>query len=497
MKKTIVIIGSGIGGLATAALLAKDGHHVTVVEKNNLLGGRAQILEKDGFLWDRGPSWYLMPEIFEHYFSLFGKKTSDYYTLKKLDPQYRVYFGKKDFVDISSDKDKNLNYFESLEPGARENVSKYLDKAEYQYNLAVHKFLYKNYHNLGSLLDPRLMEGFKLNAFENLDHHIKRYTQNKRIQQILGYTNVFLGGSPKTTPALFSMMSHIDFNQGVYYPDGGINKIISALVSLCKEYGVIIKTNTEVKKIIAQDKKVVGVKVQPIQHPLKPLSNGDLISADIVVSNGDLAHTNLDLLEQNNQDQPQAYWDKAMLAPSAYMLYLGIKGKVKGLQHHTLFFDNNWEEHFDEVFNNPVWPDKPSYYICTPSKTDPSVAPKDCENVFVLVPVASGLNDSDELRASYREKILIHLEDITGEEIKSRIISETIHTHRDFKSMYNAYKGTALGLSHTLFQSAMFRPSVKSKKVQGLYYVGQYVQPGIGMPICLIGAELVQKEISS
>jgi phytoene desaturase len=484
-KKKVVIIGSGIGGLATAALLGQKGYKVTVLEKNSTIGGRASVWKEKGFTFDLGPSWYLMPDVFEKYFALFGKKPKDLLKLHHLDPHYRVFFGKKDFVDMQKDISKNLKLFDSMEPGVSERIKTYLGMAEVQYTAAMKHILYNNFSSVKDFLSPDIArEGRKLNVFENLDHYVSRFTNNQRVKQILEYTIVFLGGSPKNTPAFYSIMSHIDFTLGVFYPMGGIYKIIEALEKLCIENGVIIKTNQEVVEIITQNKSAKGVRTKTKTY-----------DADIVISNADYPFTETQLLAKDAQSYSESYWKKKTIAPSAFLLYLGVKGKIKNLQHHNLFFANNWEEHFEQIFKDPQWPDKPSYYVCAPSKTDPSAAPKGDENIFVLVPVPSGLDDNDTIRAAYSEKILTHLEDLLGENFVDRIVVKKIFSHRDFTERYNSYKGTALGLAHTLTQTALFRPRIKSKKVNNLYYVGQYTQPGIGMPMCLISAEIVTKEV--
>lgn len=484
--KKIVIIGGGIGGLATAALLAKDGYEVTVLEKNSTVGGRASIWKSKGFTFDMGPSWYLMPDVFEHYFSLFKKKPSDFYQLTRLDPQYRVFFGKNDYVDIVKDLKTNLELFEKLESGVSKKIEDYLQRAEKDYTAAKKYILYNNFKSIKDYFKKDLMrEGKRMRIFESLDHYTKRFTKNNRIQQILQYSIVFLGGSPKNTPAFYSIMSHIDFNLGVFYPKKGIHSIIHALSTLCKSYGVTIETGKEVKKICVDDGKVTGIRTAEKEY-----------YADIVISNADYAFTETHLLDKKYQTYDEKYWKKKTVAPSAFLIYLGVRGRVKNIKHHTLSFANNWQDHFEEIFNNPQWPKKPSFYVCCPSKTDSTVAPKNHENLFILVPVAAGIKDTDNQRSKYAAKMIKTLENLTGESISDRIITQRVFSQRDFMSEYNAYNGTALGLAHTLTQTAHMRPAITSKKVQNLLYVGQYTQPGIGMPMCLIAAELVAKEIN-
>lgn len=486
-EKTAIVIGAGFGGLATAALLAQKGYQVTILEKNDQLGGRATLLKQKGFTFDMGPSWYLMPEVFDRYFALFGKKTSDYYKLKRLDPQYRVFFDKNDRVDIYKDLKKNLKTFDSISPGSGDLINEYFDLAKYQYDIAMNQFIYKNYQSLLDILDPRLLiDGTKLKLFSSLNTFISHYTNHDKIKKILQYTMVFLGGSPNNTPAFYSIMSHIDFHLGVFYPMGGISMIVKALEKLCTEHGVHIYTNQEVKTIHVNEHGTA----QSVETEDKTYT------ADIVISNADYPHTEIDLLKEEYQTYPKEYWERKTIAPSAFLLYLGIKGRVKNLLHHNLFFADNWGEHFSQIFDDPQWPDDPSYYLCCPSKTDPTVAPKDHENIFVLVPVAPGLEDTDSVRTRFRNKIISHIESLLGEDIQKRIVFERTWAHRDYKTWYHGYKGTALGLAHTLFQTALFRPQNKSKKVHNLYYVGQFTHPGIGIPMCFISAELTANRIS-
>lgn len=486
-KPKISIIGGGISGLAAAALLARKGYTVTILEKNDQLGGRAMHFKAKGFTFDMGPSWYLMPDVFEKYFKIFKRKPQDYYILKKLNPQSRIFFSKKNIIDISISKKENLETFEKLEKGAGKKVSEYIDLAKKKYDIAINEFVYKNYDSIFDFFNKRmLVEGTKLDVFSGLDSYLQKFTKNEKIRQILGYSTVFLGASPYNAPALFSIMGHVDFNQGVYYIHGGINKLVEALEKLAIEKGVKIIKNSEVKEILISDEKVYAIK-----------TTKKTFKTDILISTADYAHTEIDLLEKEYQTYNKKYWNKKTLAPSAFVAYIGIKGKVKKLKHHNLFFSNNWENHFKQIFDNPSWPKKPSYYVCCPSKTDSTVAPKNTENIFILVPVAPGLKDSDKMRNNFFNMIIDDLEKQTSESLKKRIVYRKIVSQRDYIKLYNSFKGSALGLAHTLFQSAYFRPSNKSKKVQNLFYAGQYTQPGIGMPMCLISAELVEKRVES
>lgn len=483
--KQIIIIGAGFGGLSAAAILAKQGHRVTVLEKNDRPGGRGMVWEKDGFVFDMGPSWYTMPDAFEHYFSLFGKKPNDFYKLVRLDPSYRMFFGKDDIIDVEADKQKVLAMFDRLEDSGAEKLKRFLQQAEYQYNVSMESFLYKEYRTIFDMFNWRMItEGTKLHLFESMDTFTKRFFTNDRLRKILQYTLVFLGGAPKQTPALYALMAHIDINLGVWYPMGGLGAVVDAFVTLGKEYGVTYKYSHEVEKILVENGKAVGIQTKDKEY-----------RADIVVVNADYAHAELDLLPKQYQSYPKAYWEKKTMAPSAFIVYLGLKKQIKQLTHHNLFVHNDWVEHFDSMFKHPAWPENPSYYLSCPSKTDPSVAPKGKENIFILVPIAAGIQDTPEIREHYKQKIYTDLEGVLGTDIRPLIEVERVLSINDYTSLYHAYKGSALGLSHTLFQTAIFRPLQRSKKVKKLFFTGQLTHPGIGVPITLISSEIVAQMI--
>jgi len=482
----VIVVGSGFGGLAAAGLLAKDGYDVTVIEKNEQAGGRASVWKKDGFIFDMGPSWYLMPDVFEKFFAEFGKKPEECMNLIRLDPSYRVFFDVDDFADISSDIKKNLGLFEKLEPGAKEKMKEYMKLSEYEYKIAMKDFIYKDYKRLTDFLKPKLIiEGTKLHMFQKLDDFVQRFFKSEKIRKILEYTIVFLGGSPYDSHALYSLMSHVDFNMGVWFPKGGMGELVEAIYKLTEEQGVKFKFNEPVEKIIVENKKVTGVQTTKNKY-----------KADIVVVNADYAWAELNLLEEKYRSYSEKYWEKRKIAPSAYLLYLGLDKSLKRFIHHNLYFHPNWEKHFDDIFKNPKWPEYFSYYVSCISKTDKKTAIENGENVFVLIPVAAGLEDNEKTRQKYFDKTIDHMEKLAGENIKDHIVVKRIFAHNDFSSRYNAYKGTALGLAHTLKQTAVFRPKHESKKVKNLYYTGHYNHPGIGVPMVIISSQILRKTIS-
>ena len=484
MKQKVIVLGAGYGGLTTACLLAKKGFDVTLLEKNSSVGGRGRMFKTKGFSFDMGPSWYLMPDTINDIFKILGTTAEKELQLTRLDPHYKMFFHDEEVL-IRKDMKENYKLFERLEPGVTPRIKKYLDESKHKFDVSVEHFIEKPYLKVTDMINLKMLkEGKNLHIFSSFDSYLKSYFKSDKIRKIMGYTMVFLGGSPKNTPALYSLMSHGDFNLGVYYPKGGMNALALALERQARKLGVKIKTNTEAKKILVEKNEAKKLKT----------NKGDFLFDKIVV-NADYAWAEINLLDEKYQTYNKKYWQKKAIAPSGLIIYLGIKGKVKNLDHHNLMIQNDWMKHFNEIFEKPAWPKEPSYYVCAPSKTDDSVAPAGCENLFVLVPVAPGLKDTDKTRNNYADKIITDLEKRIGQKIKDKIIVKKVYSQRDFKKDYNAYKGTALGLAQTLFQTALFRPKNKSKKVKNLYYVGQYTNPGTGVPIAMISAKIVTKLI--
>lgn len=489
-KKHIVIIGGGIGGLGLACLLGKSGHEVTLVEKNSQLGGRARLLKEQGFVFDMGPSWYLMPDIFEHFFELLDEDVKNHLKLIKLAPSYRVFFPGDDvfpMLDMYSDTKKDLETFEKLEPGSSVKIQQYLARSGKQYEIAKKYFMYRNYDSVLDFLQKDFMkEGLAMNPLQTMESYLNKWFKDQRLKKILEYTLVFLGSAPDKTPALYNIMNYIDFEMGVFYPEGGIYKIIESLETLAVSYGVKFRTNAPVAKIAVKDAVATGV----------VLADGEYIQGDIVVSNADMHFTETVLIDDEKlRMYPQKYWDKATMGPSAFILYLGLNQEVDGLQHHNLRFSINWKENFKAIFDKPQFPEDPSYYVCCPTKTDKTIAPAGKDLLFVLVPVPAGIEFSDEERKMYRDKIIAMMKsDLNLPNLESMIEYESMYAHQEFTQDYNAFAGTALGLAHTLKQT-FFRPKNKSSKIKNLLYVGAGTNPGIGMPICLISSELAYKRI--
>jgi phytoene desaturase len=483
---SVIVVGGGFGGLSTACYLAAAGADVTLLEKNEQLGGRASRLERDGFRFDMGPSWYLMPDVFERFFGHFDRTPSDYYGLTRLDPHYRIFFKDGDRVDMVPDLEANRETFEAYEPGAGEKFDEYLRKSERNYEIGMEHFVYEDRSRLRDFLDLDVAKNaWGLSLIGSMQDHVERYFSHPKLQQIMQYTLVFLGGSPNNTPALYNLMSHVDFNLGVYYPDGGLGGVVDGIVAMAEELGVDFHTGTPVSEIRGRTGAFV----------VRTESGGEFL-ADYVVSDADYAHTEQELLPPEKRQYSESYWESRTYAPSAFLLYLGVEGDVDPLAHHTLVLPTEWDEHFEQIFDDPAWPDDPAYYLCVPSETDDTVAPEGHSNLFALVPIAAGLEDTPALREEYRDLVLDDIASHTGVDIRDRIVVEESFCVSDFAARYNATKGTALGLAHTLRQTAIFRPPNASREMDGLFFTGSFTQPGIGVPMCLISGQLTAERMA-
>ncbi|MBU3668871.1 MAG: phytoene desaturase [Candidatus Taylorbacteria bacterium] len=490
VQKSVIIIGGGIGGLSLGAMLGKGGYKVTILEKNDTLGGRARIFRQDGFMFDMGPSWYMMPDVFEHFFEIMGESISDYYTLEKLTPSYQITLkSEKKSYRFYADLEKNKQVFNEIEPGAGEVLEKFLKDTEWQYQIAKNEFMYKNYDSIFDFFNLRVMkEGARLPLFKKQKNIIESKFKSEILRKALQYQTVLLGTAPGDTPGIYTLMNYVDLVLGEWYPNKGIRAIPETLEMLCKKYGVEIRTGVPVNEIRIEKNIATGV----------ALLNGEILSADMVVSNADITHTDMHLLPESHRVYTKKYWDSRVLAPSAFILYLGVSGRIPQMEHHNLLFTKDWDKGFGEIFKDPKWPEDPSMYVCMPSKTDSTVAPENHENLFVLVPIASGLEYTDEFLKTYGDKVIDEIAEYYNiPDLKERVVVRREYSVKDFVKDYNAFKGTALGLAHTLTQTAIFRPNNVHPKVKNMYYVGAGTNPGIGMPICLISAETVYKRIQA
>ena len=484
MKKTVHIIGSGFSSLAASCYLAKAGYKVTVFEKNETIGGRARQLKKNGFTFDIGPTWYWMPDVFERFFGDFDKHPSDYYSLDKLNPAYCVYFGKNDAITIENSLEKICQTFEKEEPGSSKQLMEFIGSAKSNYDIAIKDLVYKPGVSPLELVTPKTM--LKVNQFlSTIKRDVRKKFKNNRLAQILEFPVLFLGAKPSDTPSFYNFMNYADFGLGTYHPKKGMYQVILAMEALAKELGVDIKTDANVEAILVENGTANGIVV-----------NGKKEKCHLVLSGADYHHTET-LLEEKHRQYSEYYWDKKTFAPSSLLFYVGFDKKLKKVEHHTLFFDVDFDVHAEAIYDNPAWPEKPLFYASFPSITDDSCAPKDKEAGIFLIPLAPGLEDTPELREEYFEKIINRFEDLTQQDVKKNIIFKESFCVNDFKKDYNSYKGNAYGMANTLLQTAFLRPKLKSKKVKNLYFTGQLTVPGPGVPPSLISgkltAELIQK----
>ncbi|SHI02872.1 phytoene desaturase [Chryseolinea serpens] len=484
MKK-VAIIGSGFSGISSACFLAKHGFDVTVFEKNDSPGGRARKFKAQGYTFDMGPSWYWMPDVFESFFKHFGKLPSDYYQLERVDPSYRIFYAPNNFLDMPAGIDGVSEVFEQLEPGSSKNLLKFIEEAKYKYEIGVHHLVYNPGLSMMELMDIGLLKGvFKLHVFQSMSSYIRKFFKHPHLIHLLEFPVLFLGASPQKTPALYSLMNYADIALGTWYPQGGMSKIIEAMVTLASSLGVKFKFNSAVQQIIVSGKQATGLRV-----------NEEVENFHYVVASADYHHVEQHLIAASHRRYDEAYWQKRLMAPSSLVFYLGVNKSLKNLLHHNLFFDQDFSLHTKEIFEEPSWPTNPLFYVCCPSKSDPTVAPPGHENVFILIPVAPGLQDNEEIRKKYYDLTITRLEKLTGQPIRQSITFTKSYAHLDFITDYNAFKGNAYGLANTMMQTAHLKPSIVNKKISNLFYAGQLTVPGPGVPPALISGEIAAREL--
>ena len=465
--------------------MAKAGWQVQVLEKNSMPGGRARKMLIDGFTFDMGPSWYWMPDVFEHFFNQFGRKVSDYYTLERLDPSYRVYWPDGP-IDIPADYNQLRALFESLETGSGEMLDKFLEEAAYKYDVGIRKLVFKPGQSVTEFVDWQLMSGvFKLDVFTSMKKHVSRHFKNEKLRELMEFPVLFLGALPEDTPALYSLMNFADIKGGTWYPKGGMYSIVDAMYQLARELGVTFHFDSPVTSLEIKDDVVEKV-----------ITAETAYTADVVIGGADYHHIETDLLPPAYRSYTPQYWDSRVMAPGCLLYYVGLNKKLSNIQHHTLFFDVSFQVHGQEIYKTKKWPTSPLFYVSATSVTDKDSAPAGCENLFFLIPVATGLtNDSEDLRESYFEMIVERFEKHIGESIRQNIIVKKSFAQQDFVNDYNAFKGNAYGLANTLLQTAILKPSIRSKKVKNLFYTGQLTVPGPGVPPSLISGEVVAGQI--
>ena len=484
MKKNIAIIGSGFSSLSAACYLAKSGHKVTVYEKNDSLGGRARQFKAKGFTFDMGPSWYWMPDVFEKFFDDFGKKVDDYYQIKKLNPAYRVYFDKKEYIDIDNSIEKIILKFEEIEKGSGEKLRRFINNAKENYSIGVTDMLYKM-PGLSplELLSLKTIKKIKL-FISTIRKEVHKEFKNPKLRSVLEFPVLFLGAKASNTPAFYSFMNYADFGLGTFQPTNGFYDLVNAMIKLGKSLGVKYYTNKPVNKINVSDSVASSIEV-----------NKKNIYYDIILSGADYHHTEK-LLPLKFRQYSDKYWESRVFAPSSLLFYVGFNKKLKNVLHHNLFFDTDFDKHAKEIYDEPQWPSDPLFYANFTSKTNSKTAPAGCENAFFLIPIATNLKDTPKIRDKYFNKLMTKLEAFTGQNLDEAIIYKKSFCVSDFKREYNSYGGNAYGLANTLFQTAFMRPNIKSKLVSNLFFCGQLTVPGPGVPPAIVSGELVSNLIN-
>jgi len=478
-----VVIGAGFSGLAAATTLAHAGLPVMVIEKHTQAGGRARTFTSAGFTFDMGPSWYWLPDVFEEYFAGFGRHPSDYYDLVRLDPSYRVYYGKDDFVDLPASEDGVADLFESMEKGAGAKLKRYLREAEFKYRLGIGRLVRTPAHSWAEYIKwPVITGSLRLNVFSSIYSYIRKDFKNPRLYPILEFPMIFLGATPKKTPALYSLMNYADISLGTWYPMGGMGKVVEGMKHLAEELGVVFRMEESVEAIHVDHGRVTGLR-----------TDREEVGATRVIASADYHHVESRLLPEPFRRYDQKYWDRRDLAPSSLLYFLGIDKPLPELKHHSLIFDESFDQHSEDLFEHARWPGNPLLYISCTSRTDPSVAPAGHENLMVLIPVAPGLEDSEEVREKYFQYILNKLETVVGIDIRDHIVFRRDYSQRDFASDYNAFKGNAYGLGNTLLQTAVLKPKMRSR-AQGLWFAGQMTTPGPGVPPSIISGQVAAME---
>ena len=482
----ISIIGSGFSGLSAACFAAKDGHEVSVFEKNTMVGGRARYFYEQGFLFEMGPSWYWMPDVFEKFFNEFGKSTGDYYKLVKLNPGFQLFFGNKDILQVPENLEELYQVFESIEKGSADKLKQFLKEGELKYKIGMQQLVYKPALSWMEYANYEVLSGVaKSHVFKSVRTYVRNFFKDERLVALMEFPVLFLGAMPQNIPALYSLMNYAALSMGTYYPMGGMYKIVSGMQQLASSMGVNFVSNCEVQKINMAN-----------QHVSSLSTSKGYFETDAVIASADYHHVEQKLLAESERNYDEKYWGNKTFAPSCLIFFVGVNKKIKKLIHHNLFFDTDFEIHAKEIYENPQWPSNPLFYVCCPSKTDPEVAPEGMENLFILVPVAPGLIDTEETRQRYFDILIRRMEKECEDAFSENIIYKKSYCINDFVQDYNAYKGNAYGLANTLKQTAVLKPSIKNKKIDNLFYAGQLTVPGPGVPPALISGQISANMVS-
>jgi phytoene desaturase len=489
MKKQVVIIGGGIGGLCTAARLLKNGYKVTIFEKENKVGGRANRIKQDGYTFDTGPTLLMMTDVLYDTFTYCGKNLDDYLELIQLEPNYQVHFGDKSKITVSSNLPKFQAELARFDPKAPEQFYKYFANVAAMYRISRKDFVEKNFNSITDFINVRsgsqLLRKRGLSSLWNFTGH---YFSDERLRQLFSFQSMYLGVSPYEAPAIYSQVSYMETGLGIWYPKGGMYSLSLALQKLVKDLGGEIVCKTPVDHIIVNGGVAVGVE----------LTKAKKVLADVVVANADLVYTYKNLIAADHRPtMPNKKLDSLKQASSALLFYWGVDDECAGMLHHNVYLCRDFKTNLEQILKQKKLPSNPSFYTYIPTKTDPSLAPRGKNVMYILVPVPnlSSAVDWPAGIARIRSQVLRRLKSEYGLDITKKIETEAVFTPHDFEAKFNLTDGSAFGLSHHFMQSGVFRPSNKSKDIQNLYFVGASTQPGGGIPMVTLSAKLATERI--
>jgi phytoene desaturase len=495
-KPTALVIGAGIGGIATAARLAKNGYDVTVLEKESTPGGRCNQLIRDGHRFDIGPTLFLMPEIWEETFTSLGERMSDHLELKRIDPTYKVHFDDGLQLELTSNIGEMQTQLEKVEKTAFAGFLSYIAEGSRHYKMSVEKFVGRNFYNifeyfsLGNL--PLL---FQLKALKKHYANTNRFFKDERLKAAFTFQNMYLGLSPYDAPATYSLLQYTELAEGVWYPIGGMYAGIQALVSIAEKLGVKFIYNAPVKKLNVKSSKAGSERSRRIESV--KLQDDREFTADIFVGNADLPYIYKELLPKNKEAKKL---DNKLYTCSTIMFYWGVDREYPQIAHHNVFLGADYKASFDQIFNDHTLPEVPSFYVHAPARTDNAAAPKGQETLYVLVPVghldARSEQDWEALVNRARQTVLTRLaKEMGAGSLKEHIKFEIVYQPKVWKERFNLEKGAAFGLSHNFWQVGYLRPQNRHKQYKNLYFVGASTHPGTGLPIVLLSARLTTERI--
>ena len=489
-KKQVIIVGAGIGGMATAMRLQATGKfQVTILEKNATIGGRANVREVDGYRFDTGPSLLLMTDVYKELFAACGENFEEWVKLIKMEPNYEVHFGDGSSMLMSSDLTTMITELERIEPGVTPGYYRFLEDAGRKYRIGRSQFVEKNFPKAADFFTASNLKLLgQLNALDKLYSHVSQFFKDDRLRQAFSMQSMYLGISPFEAPAVYTLLPYTELAEdGLYYPEGGIYALPKAMAAVAQKLGVQIETNQNVTQIMVKGGKARGVCV-----------DGEMLPADLVISNADLPYTYTDLLAERPAKYAEEGWKKQPFTSSAFMLYLGTDKVYPKLHHHNFFLSSDYKRNFEEIFDAKVPPRDPSFYLNAPGRTDPSVAPPGCDNLFVLVPIPH-LTDQMQWDAGqvekFKTKVYDKLEAAGLTDLRKHVVVEEVVTPHEWCDQYNLKYGAAFGLSHGILQVGYFRPGNKARDVDSLYFVGASTVPGTGVPLVCLGAKLVTERI--